>query len=1216
MNKKYLSVILFSALLASSTGTFTSCKDYDDDIKGLQEQIDGDQSSVAALEKQLATLDAAAKAAQTAADAAKEAADAAKAEAEAAKAAGDQAAADAAQAKADAAAAQEAAAKAKAEAIEEAKKEVEALKVLLQESIDGKVDLEVFEAARTAIAGKIEGIEERLNNLDPDQVAEDMRDVKQAIATLMAAYENLKIQSATLEEYKEACLDYTANAEAIKKAVEDIATAQTEIEKLWNEINGEGGLKELINGNAEAIKNLKNQTATDIANLEERINNQLTDIKNDIKDNIKPAIADIQKQIREEIKPDLDQLHILVVARLSSITFAPDYIVDGVEAIKFSSLKYDAMDKSENAEIPTTYKFSTAALATASYHFNPASFKLANADYSYIDRTVTVINTRAAASKWVEISGEPVANAEKGTVDFKLLRLNAHSTQPEKSDVNMIALQATLKGEAVDKDEVGAVVTSPYVSIYDDVLDASDVRIADDATLTEFGADAHYATTFDACKAEAPRYKMYYNEVFNLKDLVATCFGDNEETNIHRKFPIEDYNLSYRFDIATTAYNIVTGSTTTNQQKWIKCNDAVEGLYQAEDFSREAIGRTPILKVELVDANGQVVRRGFVKVEIGVTKSDDMTLPMTLKKLTYNCSSTAATYEMSEEYIRENLYRKIANSLGEVGMSHEEFWNLYDASTATTAVTKNGSAYGMSAPRIVDGPTSAGVSTKKIVWSFRHGELGKINSASTFVASITVKNKLVSSEYPATVTFQFSIDVTLPTLAEKLVKNEPYWTLAGTSADDFDVNVTVPTDNDEVPENCQFNQDLEAAYTEHTVTGLPKCVEDYYRIIETRSNGKATTTVLSGVKINGTVISLDKNNDAVKKALNSEGGLQAVVGHFYRLESGDELSQHSFVVNFIRPVNLNMPGEISLQDAKTGGDIADFQHNKLLTDWRGEAITAPYQESVTGSVSYWDFKYTPKYEYVDGHYVQTQEAKLNVITKEVSFTAVKPVTMYTVTKTYVYKVYEGGTSGNWIEKDRAILTAEAETKADAENSIRAQLLAKNWETHSRAKVEQEGEATTTNRVVLEGEQVKYTYVSDIEYVPAKYEWIDGTWEEVKHEHSDYPNFNGSVDGETAGCGCYVWTTYTQTTDQWVSGQYWYFYGPFGEVKLDVTKATTNLPNGKLPNGATLLQEGNTVKYVNVNSPVGSEYKIFIPATVNYGWGTATSQLTILVKPVK
>ena len=73
----------------------------------------------------------------------------------------------------------------------------------------------------------------------------------------------------------------------------------------------------------------------------------------------------------------------------------------------------------------------------------------------------------------------------------------------------------------------------------------------------------------------------------------------------------------------------------------------------------------------------------------------------------------------------------------------------------------------------------------------------------------------------------------LPTFEENLVKNDTYWTLAGTSADDFDVNVTVPTDNDEDPENCQFNQDLEAAYTEHTVTGLPKCVEDYYEIIET-----------------------------------------------------------------------------------------------------------------------------------------------------------------------------------------------------------------------------------------------------------------------------------------------------------------------------------------------------------------------------------------------
>ena len=32
MNKKFLSAILFGALMVASTGTFVSCKDYDDDI--------------------------------------------------------------------------------------------------------------------------------------------------------------------------------------------------------------------------------------------------------------------------------------------------------------------------------------------------------------------------------------------------------------------------------------------------------------------------------------------------------------------------------------------------------------------------------------------------------------------------------------------------------------------------------------------------------------------------------------------------------------------------------------------------------------------------------------------------------------------------------------------------------------------------------------------------------------------------------------------------------------------------------------------------------------------------------------------------------------------------------------------------------------------------------------------------------------------------------
>ena len=49
MNKKFLSAILFGALMVTSTGTFVSCKDYDDEIENLQGQISANASAIAEL---------------------------------------------------------------------------------------------------------------------------------------------------------------------------------------------------------------------------------------------------------------------------------------------------------------------------------------------------------------------------------------------------------------------------------------------------------------------------------------------------------------------------------------------------------------------------------------------------------------------------------------------------------------------------------------------------------------------------------------------------------------------------------------------------------------------------------------------------------------------------------------------------------------------------------------------------------------------------------------------------------------------------------------------------------------------------------------------------------------------------------------------------------------------------------------------------------------
>ena len=1301
MNKKYLSAILFGALLASSTGTFTSCKDYDDDIKGLQEQIDGNQTSVAALEKQLATLDAAAKAAQTAADAAKTAADAAATAAAKAQAAGDQAAADAATAKALAEAAQAAAEKAKVDAIAEATKQVTALKTLMEQSLASKIEQADLDVAIAAVNAQIEGIQKGLGQLISDNTAKivenanDIKDAKEAIANLIAADEDLKIQIEGLANYDKilkelidknglAIEENATNIDAAKAKIED---AQNEINELWKNLNDSneqiaqlftlisenkaaidengnkieantsliealtarvedletttGGLltttaehKKLIEAlekrvglNEDAITKLNtglSATNKSISTLETKINAELTTIKGDI-GKIGNQINNIVGMI-SEINGSLNSLHTLIVCRLTSITLAPDLFVDGIEAVRFTSLQYSPMDKDENASIPaTSYKFSTAALATASYHFNPASFNLDNATYSYADRTAEVVSTtRAIGSKLVEIAevkGEdgknlpnPSINLENGTVEFKLLRLNSHTTQPGLDRTNMIALQATLKDAniegakdgALDASSDNAVITSPYVAVYDAILSYEDVRIADKETLTTGADKAHYATTFDACKKEEPRYDIPYDKELNLKDLVATCFGNNG----HDEFPIADYKLSYRFAVASSAYNIKADDTTTNQQKWVVCNDVKEGTFQAEGFNPEAFGRTPILKVELVDEAGNVVRRGFVKIRFTAEKQPDFTVGNDPYNLVINCDETEASYTITEEFIRENVYRKITNGTN-IGMSHETFWNTYNASTAVAAVKKDGQLVeSVSYPKIVAGPTGEGTATKKVVWNFTHEQLGLIGNGAQFVATLTVKNKLQSSKYPDAITFKFIVNVTTPKYDLIAHKNEQLWQTVNGELKFFRVNAMVPATAQSPAEECLISQDLKLAYNDdYKVTGLPECVSDRYVVTETYSNGAATTTVLSGVKINGSIISLDKNDVAVKAALNSVGGLQASVAHVYTLESGDEITVNTFMANFVRPVSLNMPSGIEVQDAKIGGDVAEFGWNGLLTDWAGNVITSPtpIRNDIDGSS--WDYACTPEFVWTEGHNIVKTPASLNVTTGTVDIVTAEDINTYTGSATYTYTLIDDGKT----TRARTYTTPHSMvTKAEVNSDLYAQALAGIPDGY---RLSANGAITYGEVLVSKGSSITYTYIASIDYVPAVIEWVPGEFTERPHVHTDEPTFKGTTEGQISGC--WRWHVRTYPAMDILPGQLWDYYGVFGTVTADVDAATTNLTynGGKLPAKASLVQEGNTVRYDNVKSPISYSYEIYVPVSVTYGWGTLNTRLTLKVNPV-
>ena len=1193
MNKKFMNALLFSAALLSA-GVVTSCKDYDDDIDELRELINQNATLGETLQTQLNTLQSAAQAAQTAADNAA-------AEAKAAAAAADEA-------KAQAAAAQSAAEQAKADAIAAAAADLEAYKAEVTELLGAKADATALDEldSRLAqeladLAGKIEGIESGLadeitNNLDLRITSNtnEINNIKDLLATLTAGATDLEVQKATLENYAALLsenglqADITEVSDRIDDAVAEINTLKSKVEANTTDLN--------------AAKADINTLKTDVAG-----------IRSDI----------------TEINGDLSQLHILVAARLNSITFAPNAFVDGVEAIVFNSLEYgdmkDYKETQDLAEAILPASYSTAALATASYHFNPSSFNLDNADYQYIDRQVEVITTRSnvAATNLLQIEGTPVANVEKGTVDFQLRRLDTPNTSDGNAldKVNTVALQATLKGDAVDEGESNVVITSPYVRVYDDVINQTELFISDKESLETVGDAAHFATTVTGAQQETPRYEFVYDKEFNLKDLIATCANkEDDDADLHNAFDVEAYKLSYRFAVAETEYKVTTGSTTTNQQTVVQCKDAENGIFVITDgFGRETIGRTPILRVELVDEAGRVVRRGFVKVKVVAEKAADYVAGI-VKDLTYDCAETQTKFELDEEWMRQNVYRQIESSRGDVSLSHEEFWNMYEYDHVN--VTKDGEITSSTMPEVVDGSASAGVATKKIVWNIIHRNLGEISEeGSVFIGSVTLKNKLAASEFPEYITLNITVNVTLPALNPEFTINKVYWNETQTA---FVSNVNRPASETDYASNCQFQTKLSDAFaTVKFDEKLPKCHAEYFRLAGIYNGEEKMTT--GGVEIEGNtaadqIITLDKDNEAIKAALNSEDGLNAIVEYVVEFESGDVVVASTFNVEFVTPVSLNMPEGKTVMDAKTGGDVVDFGGYQMLTDWRGYTITAP--ETTTELVqwgfwahnrsahktivipgweeiikpAYWDIK-LKDVEILSGEKVYGGSVKVTykwILTNGLIYRGEK-----TVEKTYEVSGYDSEAA---VQQALNALVTEGmySTRPEGEYGLEYQFAG-----HVADAYNYTDEIVATITTVKAIESIKYYPAITKSHAPKVI--VEKAHTAVK------PNYEGKA-GDVVGCWQWIAKENTQVVTSY--GAYWDFYGVFGDLKLDTANATTNLDynGGKLPSTVTLTQVGNTVKYENVGTPVGYSYEINIPASIEYGWGVAETTLTITVNP--
>ena len=306
MKRKYFSALLMGALTIASVSTFTSCKDYDDDIDNLQSQIDkaGLQSDIDALKTQLQDAASTASAAKTTAESALAKANDAAVKADVEKAiqkvevTANKAATDVATAISNAANAQTTADGAQ-KAADAAKAAKDAQKQADQAVKDAAAAATTANAA--AKQADFEKALERIGNLETSRVTADKLDEKLT---------QLKEELLGADGDKETIGSLTVKVNAYKGAVEELYSAVTSVELVetysgvngftsnWNTTNGITPLTvEMLHGLISDDSKFGDENGNDAKPIVEYVKGKDIDVKDDasIVVRVNPVNADLTK---------------------------------------------------------------------------------------------------------------------------------------------------------------------------------------------------------------------------------------------------------------------------------------------------------------------------------------------------------------------------------------------------------------------------------------------------------------------------------------------------------------------------------------------------------------------------------------------------------------------------------------------------------------------------------------------------------------------------------------------------------------------------------------------------------------------------------------------------------------------------------------------------------------------------------------------------------
>ena len=562
----------------------------------------------------------------------------------------------------------------------------------------------------SALQESVSALQTTVNTLQQQYstLSEDLNELSQKVSENTSAIE---AQEAALEAYKktveenfaEMSADLKAKYEENKGAIEQAQTDLAELEKalaaqkteLTNLINQEvAKVQENVDDLNTKVESIKAEHDTQIQALQTDVENLQADLK---------TAQDDLVALKDKLADEVNVLNLLIGQELRSLVFKPELYVDGVEAAEYGYMPYEVYTtkvKADNVNNQGGHVCSFPndvlpggpmssreydPVVNIQYHMNPSSATIDEGALSFISRDAEFITRANESGAAPQVANFDVANGmltvgmtAKGSAIF---------SDAKDTEASIFALQAKVRrGEEGD-----TLITSDYAMLYASKItpqaiafNANDLQATDcdandpDAGVVRYdhlyksladvmGQPANFEVKFDSeTGVDLTQYlEIHYNwdtKTKKAQNHASWKYGEEKA-----------YGLSYKFDLV---YYSVDGNKTSDS-KYATLNDGVLKAATVDASGntiptqdRSSLGREPLVRVTVVNEQGEVVLYGFVKFKIVEHVENMVTDPFELAGGDINvCGDNSFNIAWSE------VSNKI---LSKLNMSNEQFHNAYE----------------------------------------------------------------------------------------------------------------------------------------------------------------------------------------------------------------------------------------------------------------------------------------------------------------------------------------------------------------------------------------------------------------------------------------------------------------------------------------------------------------------------------------------------------